>query len=217
MGSEGVIRLGFDLSFTHNAMDYYTPATFAAMDGADGDISSSNPIVIDALGMHLLMAMGKQGLAYLIDRTNMGGAGGQLIGQQRVAGGQIATAAAWATVGGATYVVAQAGGGCAKGGGDLFAVKLDMTAASRMTEVWCANGGGATSPIITSSDGTNDGIVWTGSEHGGKLSAFDLATGKPIANTTTIPGMQHISPSIMAANGRIFAAGSDGKLHAFTP
>jgi outer membrane protein assembly factor BamB len=217
MGSEGVIRLGFDLSFTRNGMDYYTPATFAGMDGTDADISSSNPIVIDALGMHLLLAMGKDGLAYLVDRTNMGGVGGQLVGRTRVAGGQIATAAAWATIGGATYVVAEAGGGCAKGGGDLFAVKLDMAAANKMTEVWCANAGGATSPIITSSDGTSDAIVWIGSEYAGKLSAFDLATGKPIANTTTLPGMQHISPSILAANGRIFAAGNDGTLHAFTP
>jgi outer membrane protein assembly factor BamB len=217
MGSEGVIRLGFDLSFTGNPMDYYTPRNYAAMDGTDADISSANPILVDALGMQLALALGKNGKAYLIDRTNMGGVGSAIVGQEQVAGGQIATAAAWATIGGTTYFVAEAGGGCVKNGGDVFAVKLDMSAPNKMTEVWCADGGGATSPIITSSDGINDAIVWMGSELGGKLHAFDLASGHSIANMTTIPGMQHLSPSIIAANGRIYAAGNNGTLYAFTP
>jgi hypothetical protein len=229
-GSEGVYRLGFDLSFTDNAMDYYAPANFATLDHYDRDISGSGPLVIDTpAGKHLVLALGKDGNAYLIDRGNMGGIGGTLVGQQAVSHGNISNAAAWANIGGTTYVVANNNwtgtGGCAKdGSGDLFAIQIDAT--NKMTEIWCADSGGHTSPIITSSDGTNDAIVWIGGGNDGagggtagdgKLHAFDLASGSPIANTASIPGMAALSPSLLAAGGRIYAASNSGKVYAVTP
>ena len=221
-GSEAIIRLGLDLSFTKNPMDYYAPTNYASLDSSDTDINGSGPLVIDTQGLKAVLALGKSGTAYLVDRTNLGGVGAKIAGQTKLSGGPISNAAAWATIGGTTYVVANnnsvpSPGGCTKGGGNLFAVKLDMAAPQMMTELWCGDGGGATSPIITSSDGTNDAIVWVAGDTNGKLNAFDLVTGAPIPNSAAIPGMQHLSPSVTAANGRIYAASNNGKVYAVTP
>jgi outer membrane protein assembly factor BamB len=230
-GSEGVIRLGFDLSFTSSAMDYYAPGNYPQLDSSDTDISGSGPLLIDTpAGKPLILALGKDGNAYLIDRTNLGGVGANLLDQQQVSNGAISNAAAWANVGGATYVVANnswtAGSGCSKdSSGDLFAIKIDAN--SKMTEIWCGTSGGHTSPIITTSDGSSDAIVWVGGGSNGapqsvgsgdgNLHAFDLLTGNEITNTASIPGMAVLSSSLIAANGRIYAASNMGQVYAVTP
>jgi outer membrane protein assembly factor BamB len=230
-GSEGVIRLGFDLSFTGNSMDYYAPGNYAALDAHDTDISGSGPLLIDApSGKQLVLALGKDGNAYLIDRTSLGGVGGTLLDQQTVSNGAISNAAAWANVGGATYVVANnswtAGFGCSKdSSGDLFAIKIDSN--SKMSEIWCGNSGGHTSPIITTSDGMNDALVWVGGGSDGappaagtgdgNLHVFDLLTGSEITNSASIPGMAVLSSSLIAANGHIYAASNTGTVYAVSP
>jgi outer membrane protein assembly factor BamB len=222
-GSEAVIRLGLDLSFTKNPMDFYAAPNYGALDSSDTDIDGSGPLLIDAQGLKAVLALGKSGTAYLVDRSNMGGVGASTTSQVKLSGGPISNAAAWATIGGSTYVVANNNntprpGPCTKGGaGNLVAVKIDPTVPGKMTEIWCGNGGGATSPIITSSDGMSDAIVWIAGDQNGKLNAFDLVTGAPIPNTAAIPGVQHLSPSILAANGRIYAASGNGTVFAVIP
>jgi outer membrane protein assembly factor BamB len=222
-GSEGVFRLGLDLSFTKNAMDYYAAPDYATLDSADRDINGSNPVLVDANGVKGLLTLGKSGTAYLVDRNNMGGVGGKLLGQSKLSGGPISNAAAVATINGTTYVVANNNsvptpGGCSLGGGgNLFAVKIDMAAPNKMTEIWCADGGGFTSPIITTTDGTNNAIVWLAGSTNNKLNAFDLLTGMAIPNTSTLPALQHHCPSITAANGRIYAANTKGAVFALIP
>ncbi len=227
-GSEGVIRLGFDLSFTNSSMDYYSPSNWATLDSKDNDISGSGPLVIDTPTSKLVLALGKDGNAYLVDRNNMGGVGGTIPGQLKVSNGAISNAAAWANVGGTIYVVANNSwtglSDCATGTGDLFAIKIDST--NKMTEVWCGVSGGHTSPIITSPDGMGDFVVWIGGGNDGaggggtgdgKLHAYDLVTGTAIPNTASIPGMAVLSPTLVAANGRIYAASNMGTVYAVTP
>jgi hypothetical protein len=227
-GSEGVIRLGFDLSFTKNPMDYYAPSDWPNLDAHDIDISGSGPLIIDTASSKLVLALGKSGTAYLIDRTNMGGVNGTIPDQQMVSNGAISNAAAWANVGGTVYVVANnswtGGSGCATATGDLFAISIDSS--SKMTEVWCGNSGGHTSPIITSPDGMSDFVVWIGGGNDGagggatgdgKLHAYDLVSGAAIANTASIPGMAALSSTLVAAGGRIYAASNSGTVYAVTP
>jgi outer membrane protein assembly factor BamB len=230
-GSEGVIRLGFDLSFTGNAMDYFAPGNYPSLDSTDTDISGSGPLLIDTpAGKQRVLALGKDGNAYLMDRTNMGGVAGALLDQQTVSNGAISNAAAWANVGGATYVVANnswtAGSGCSKdSSGDLFAIKIDSN--DKMSEIWCGNSGGHTSPIITTSDGGNDALVWVGGGSDGappaagtgdgNLHAFDLLTGSEIPNMASIPGMAVLSSSLIAANGHVYAASDTGQVYAVAP
>src|SRR5207302_8333958 len=86
-----VIRLGLDLSFSNNAKDYYAPGDFANLDGTDRDLGGSGPLVIDAAGMSkkVILALGKNGDAYLVDSANMGGVGGTPLDHKNVSAGAI--------------------------------------------------------------------------------------------------------------------------------
>ncbi len=58
-------------------VDYFTPYNVNALDDADEDFGSGSPLVLpDSAGIpgypHLIVAAGKQGTIYLIDRDNMG-------------------------------------------------------------------------------------------------------------------------------------------------
>ena len=58
-------------------VDFFTPYNTAALDAADQDFGSGSPIVLpDSAGIpghpHLLLASGKEGKIYLIDRDNLG-------------------------------------------------------------------------------------------------------------------------------------------------
>jgi Concanavalin A-like lectin/glucanases superfamily/IPT/TIG domain len=59
-------------------LDYFTPFDQQIMQNNDIDLGSSNPIILpDSMGSsahpHLLIAMGKVGVIYLLDQTSMGG------------------------------------------------------------------------------------------------------------------------------------------------
>jgi hypothetical protein len=219
---EGVFRLGLDLSFTKSNADFYSPSNWQALDQADLDMSGSGPLVIDAPALApstLVMAQGKDGNLYLIDRTHMGGVGAGVVGMLHVMVSTINNAGAFATVRGTTYVVVRGnnGAGCPNGtSGNVVAVKLDPSAPQKMTMLWCGSGGGRGNAIITSSDGDNDAVVWVaGAEGDAKLHAFDLLTGQSLLVGGNIPGIRHLSTTLLAAHGRIFAAG-DGQVFALT-
>ena len=191
--------------------------------------SGSGPLVIDAPSMTpsaLLMAQGKDGYLYLVERSDLGGIAMMNdlanLGALQVQSGEISNGGAWATVGGTTYVAVRPNGtdqamGCPNGtSGDLVVVKLDMTAPQKMSVVWCATSNGVGSPIITSSDGTKDPMVWIlGAEGSGQLYSWDLVSGMPVltGGMTMSSNVRHFS-TLLAVHGRIFAAG-DGQLFAY--
>jgi len=224
--SEGVFRLDPGPSFTSNAADYFAPSNWQTLDNGDVDISGSGPLVIDAPSMNpsaLVMAQGKDGNLYLLNRANLGGIGTANVGTLQVLSGEITNAGAWATIGGATYVVVRpnqggSGIGCPNGmSGDLVGVKLDPTAAQKMSVVWCVDAQGEGSPSITSSDGTHDPMVWTaGAQSSNKLHSWDLVTGAPVftGGASTIDKVRRFTAPI-AVHGRVFV-GADDKLYAFT-
>jgi hypothetical protein len=188
------------------------------------------------------MALGKDSNLYLLDRSNLGGVGATTIGTQSVLNGEISNATVFATIGGSTYVVARPnstgnlGVNCMTGSGDIVGVKLDMTAANKMSTIWCANSGGNSSPVITSSDGTKDALVWVaGAEGDNQLHAIerrnarraglggrsggiespsrvDLLTGHVVFGgggaADQIPNVRHFT-TVIAADGRVVVAGDD--------
>lgn len=233
--SEGVFRFDPGPSYTGQTADYFAPNNWADLDNGDVDLSGSGPLVIDAPALtpsKLVMAQGKDGYLYLMDRANLGGIAAQPasanVGALQVQSGEITNAGAWATVNGATYVVVrpnggQSGIGCPNGtSGDLVAVKLDPGAQQKMTVVWCANSGGTGSPSITSSDGNADAMVWVFQADqgaGASLLSFDLATGAPVftggaASDQAGPVRRFTTP--IAVHGKIYVGGDD-KLYAFGP
>jgi hypothetical protein len=230
--SEGILRLDPGPTFTQQTADYFAPNDWASLDNGDVDISGSGPLVIDAPSMTpsaLVMAQGKDGYLYLLKRADLGGIsaaqGTANVGALHVSGGEISNGSAWATVGGTTYVVVrpngtEGGDGCPNGtSGDLVAVKLDPAAPQKMTVAWCANSGGQGSPIITSSDGTKDGLVWVfGAEGDNRVHAFNLADGT-VAGTSNAAPLQngatvHHFATIAAVKGRIVVLADDA-LYAF--
>jgi hypothetical protein len=227
-GSEGMFRFDPGPTFTGQPADYFTPYDWLQLDNGDADLGGSGPLVIDAPALApsaLLMAQGKDGYLYLVQRSNLGGmtsaAHTANVGALQVSDGAIVNGSAWATVGGTTYVVMRVlnGIGCPNGtSGDLVAVKLDPAAPQKMSVVWCASNQGKGSPIITSSDGTHDGLVWSfGAEVSNQLHAWDLATGAPVfdggGSANAVQG-GHRFATILAAHGRVLVA-ADGGLHAF--
>jgi hypothetical protein len=231
--SEGLLRLDPGPAFSGPPPDYFSPYDWAALDQADLDLGSSGPLVIDVPGFSppaLVMAQGKDGYLYLVDRKNLGGVApmtpGANVGTLQLFDGSICNGAAWATLAGTTYVVVHSTGylGIACPGsteGDLIAVKLDPTVPAKMSVAWCVDGGGHGSAIITSSDGVHDGLVWAAGASGtGQLHAWDLATGAVVLDGTDagipVPDADVVRPltTILAANGRI-VVDADDAIYAF--
>jgi hypothetical protein len=231
--TEGIFRFDPGPTFTKQAVDYFAPSNYVSLDQNDIDISGSGPLVIDAPALTpsaLVMGQGKDGILYLTSRSNLGGVSTANMGQLKVQNGEISNGSAWATVGSSTYVVVRPNGtdsgvNCPNGGtgaNDLVAVKLDPAAAQHMTVVWCTDSHGMGSPIITSSNGTNDAMVWTmGAEGSEQLWAWDLATGAIVLDGGTVNNAlpngataRHFT-TLIAAHGRVFAP-ADGGLYAYT-
>jgi outer membrane protein assembly factor BamB len=231
--SEGIFRLDPGPSFTGQTADYFAPNNWQTLDKGDFDIGGSGPLVIDAPSItpsKLVMAEGKDGYLYLIDRTNLGGITSAPqtanVGALPASTTAIINGSAFATVGGTTYVVFRPYGNVpcpgGSGSGALVTVKLDPAVANKMTVAWCADPQGAGSPIITTSNGTNDPLVWLAggdlNDETNQLHAFDLLTGKVVfaggGSSDTFTTTVHRFATVAAVHGRIFVTG-DGTLYAF--
>src|SRR5262249_57884906 len=79
---EAVFRAGADLQRTENKQDYFAPVDWKMLDAHDEDLGGSNPLPLNAPGpggeQHLILALGKDRNAYLLDRYDLGGIGGRL-------------------------------------------------------------------------------------------------------------------------------------------
>jgi hypothetical protein len=132
---------------------------------------------------------------------------------------QTITAAALYKTAQATYVAFRApGASCTNAAGDLTTLQLIPGSPPRLAASWCATQGGSGSPIVTTTDGQSDAIVWgLGAEGDGLLHGFDGDTGAQIFSGAgaTIAGLHRFNSPI-AAKGRIFVAADSGVV-AFTP
>jgi hypothetical protein len=227
---EAVLRIGADAVFSGEATDYFAPSNWAALDSGDVDLGGSGPILVDVPGATpsaLVVALGKNGVIYLLDRANLGGFGkgngttGEGLASAKVSSAAIIQAGASYTTSQGTYVVLRSPGqGCPAGqSGDLTAVKISAANPPAPAVAWCARQGGSGSPIVTTTDGRADAMVWslaTGSTT--RLLGFDGDTGAQIFNGGG-PGDAMTSTSRfitpMVANGRIFVA-ADSAVYAFT-
>jgi hypothetical protein len=219
-GAYSVLRFGAGPVFTSAAANFWHAVSDDS--GGDDDLGGSAPLVIDDPGItpsKLLLQLGKDGYAYSINRTTMGGEMSP-VGSAHVMNGEISNAAAWATTPTGTFVamVSNGGGGgagCKKGSGNLAVITLSAT--GQISVPWCASNMGNGSPSITSSDGTHDIMVWSvGAEGTGQLHAWDLATGTQVVmGSDSMNGTRHFTTPIFV-HGRVFAA-TDGRLYAFKP
>ncbi len=100
-----------------------------------------------------------------------------------------------------------------------MALKLGATAPPSITVAWCADNQGGGSPIVTTTDGSSEPIVWTvGAEYTNQLHAFNGETGEALFGgggpNEHMGNVRHFQTPIVV-NGRIFVA-ADDELYAFT-
>ena len=230
-GGEAIIRLGLDDTFSGDPADFFTPSNWLHLDQNDLDLGGSGPIVLDVPGAtpsQLIVALGKNGVAYLLDRNNLGGIGtgdgtnGEGLYSTKVASGMIRNAAASYTTASGTYVVFSDGGtgvGCPGTPGDLVALLISASDPPTISVAWCANNHGRGSPIVTTTDGSSEPVVWTvGAEGTNRLYAYNGETGEVLfdggGSSEQMTRVRRFSTPI-AVDGRIFVA-SDDQLYAFT-
>jgi hypothetical protein len=216
---EAVFRVGADLRRSDNKKDYFAPPDWQALDAQDADLGGSNPLPLtlpSAGGQKLILALGKNRKAYLLDRNDLGGIGGQLTAET-VSESSIITSPAAYPVGNDIFVAFQAPGAhCPQPGGGHELTVLKVTEGPRpaVTTAWCGTLRGRGSAIVTTTDGRSNPIVWAlGAEGDNRLHAFRGDTGQPIFVSEPLSGLRHLQ-SLIATQDRLYV-GADGRIYAF--
>lgn len=213
-GGEAIIRFQPGPSFSGSTLDYWAPTNWSALDDADLDIGGSGPLLVTVPGAtpsDLIVALGKDGNAYLLDRNNLGGISAPAAQAQVAYGNIIQAAAAYQTSIG-TYVAFTDGSG-------LDAFRITTTSPPSIVSAWIKYDIGGGSPFVTSTDGTNNVIVWAvGAGGDNRLHGYDGDTGAVIYSgggaNELMAGAEPKNTAI-AARGRIYVA-NDNKVYAFT-
>ncbi len=219
-GGEAILRLRPGLAWSEKSKDYFTPSNWQQLDARDQDLGGTEALPLDIAGAggppaRRVIAFGKDGNAYLADRTYLGGVGGALAVTQ-VSNSAIITAPAVYQTNSATMVAFTNtnGGNCS--GNNLTMLDVASSGSSPITVAWCAsfNGGGA--PVITTTDGKSNAIAWVvGAEGDSLLHGFNALTGQPVftGNGETMNGLHHFV-TILAAEKHLYVA-ADGTVYAF--
>ncbi len=214
-GGESIIRFQPGPVFSGQTTNYWAPTNWMALDSGDVDLGGSGALIVDVPGAspsNLVVALGKDGNAYLLDRANLGGVSAP-VAQAHVSSSTIIQAAATYRTALGTYVVF-----CGNGT-ELSAFRITATSPPTIQTAWTVSEGGRGSPFVTSTDGTNDVVVWgLGSEGDQRLHGFDGDTGAVVFSgggaNELMTGTRRFNTGI-AARGRIYLA-NDNRVYAFT-
>jgi outer membrane protein assembly factor BamB len=216
---EAVFRVSADLHRSDNKRDFFAPADWRSLDARDEDLGGSNPLPLTVPGgggQALILALGKDRNAYLLDRSNLGGIGGQLA-VETVSRSAIRTSPAAYPLGNDTMVAFEGPGSRCPGGGrggDLTVLKITAGSPPTMGTAWCGAVNGAGSPIVTTTDGHSDPIVWMlGAEGDNRLHAFRGDTGAPLFTSAPLTGLRHFQ-TLIATQDRLYV-GADDRVYAF--
>ena len=212
---EAVIRLQPGPIFSGSPTDYWVPTNWFSLDNSDTDLGGSGAILVDVPGATpsaLVVALGKDGNAYLLNRANLGGITAP-VSQASVGSGAIIQAAATYRTATSTYVVFRVNGSA------TTAFKITATNPPAVTTGWTVTGTGRSSPFVTSTDGTNNVIVWVvGSGGDQRLHGYNGDTGAVVyaggGANELMTGAHGYNANAIAARGRIYVA-NDNKVFAF--
>src|SRR4029077_14847877 len=173
------------------------------------DLGGVSAMLIDVPGANpseLVLATGKDSNAYLLNRNNLGGITAPVA--QLSVGFTIGQSSATYRTAQGTYFVFRASN-------QVKAYKITATSPPTIVSVWSVSQTGQGSPWVTTTDGTNNAIVWVvGAQGDGQLHGYNGDTGAVIyAGTDVMTGTRKWNSGI-AARGSIYVA-NDNKVYAF--
>lgn len=215
-GGEAVIRFQPGPIFSRLTNDFWAPTNWSTLDTNDQDLSGCGPLIVDVPGAtpsQLVVALGKDGNEYLLNRTNLGGVTVPLA-QAHLTGQQLHQAAVTYQTALGTYVAFSS-----DGGEQIIAFRITPTSPPTIQGVWTNGDNGRGSPFATSTDGSNNVVVWVvGCEGDQKLHGFNGDAGAVVysggSSNELMTGTHRWSTAI-AARGRIYVA-NDNRVFAFT-
>lgn len=204
VGGQGYTHAVLKLSGNLELMDYFIPGAVAFLNANDLDLSGCSPVVLpdqDGPFPHVIVATGKQGTIYVLNRDNLGmyvpndtQIIQELVG---VIGSMRGAPAYW---NGRMYFSAKADPlkVFSVSGGMLSPTPIAMTPA-KLT--------GAHAPSISANGNTN-GVLWV--FNGGQLYAYDAISLKMLYNShqlarDNLPNISHFITQTVA-NGRVYMA-----------
>jgi outer membrane protein assembly factor BamB len=163
--SDAVVKLSWDLSAVQS---YFAPTNWISLNATDTDLGSVGAALLPSLGV--VVAVGKEGVAYLLSADQLGGIGGQLAAQHVCSG-------AW--------------GGMAWAGSTVFIPCADGLVALSVTSTTIGVAWRAAHPILGSPI-VAAGAVWAIEPASGKLYALDPSSGAAVYSTD-LGGAEHFS------------------------
>jgi hypothetical protein len=216
MGGEAIIRLQAGPTWTGQPTDYWAPTNWFSLDNSDTDLGGVSATIVDVPGAtpsQLVLALGKDSNAYLLNRNNLGGIPGTPY-QANVGGTNRGISAVTYRTSQGTYI------GFHNDAGTVRAYKITPTNPPTITFGWSQSQNGRGSPWVTTTDGTNNMIVWyaaTTSSGDQRLHAYDGDTGAIIyaggGTNELMTGTRQWNTG-MVARGRIYF-GTDNRVYAF--
>jgi len=218
---EAVLRLGPNLARPDDARDYFAPSDWRILDFQDLDLGGTAPIPLDVASANgarkLIFAIGKNGVAYLLDRDNLGGIGGALASARVTTNIAITSPAVWSADDGVFVALKGDGASCPpdKPGEGLIGLRIRADPAPSIKTAWCGSVAGNGSPVVTTTDGRSDPIVLiVGAQGDNRLHAFRGDTGEPLASPPAqMRGLHHFQ-TLIATDDRLYVA-ADGTVYAF--
>ncbi len=215
-GGEAIIRLQAGPVFNNNNTNFWAPTNWLSLDNSDTDLGGCSAMLIDVPGAtpsQLVLALGKDRNAYLINRSNLGGISAPVnsasVSSSTLRGQSSCT---YRTNMG-TYFNFRAGTS-----NTLVTYRINPGTPPTLSSAWLVTQSGEGSPFVTCTDGTNNCIVWAAGAGGTqKLNGYNGDTGAVIfaggGTNETMTGTIKWNTGI-AARGRIYYA-ANNKVYAF--
>ena len=215
MGGEAIIRLQAGPIWTGQPTDYWAPTNWLSLDNSDTDVGGVSGTVIDVPGAtpsQFVLALGKDRNAYLVNRKNLGGITAP-VAQASVSGTTLrGTSAVTYHTSQGTYFAFHDDGNA------VTAYKITATNPPGIVSAWSMGQSGRGSPWVTTTDGTNNAIVWVvGAEGDQRLHGYNGDTAAVVyaggGANELMTGTRQWNTGIVA-RGRIYFA-ADNKIYAF--
>jgi hypothetical protein len=216
---EAIFRLTPELSHDERPQGFFALSDWRTLDERDADLGGTNPLPLDVASAGgaraLVLALGKDARAYLLDRNDLGGS----LASETVSTGPIRTAPSAYPAAAGVYVAFQGEGTrCPTRNRDNNLTVLQIRAGPppSFATAWCGVFRGAGAPIVTTTDGRSNPIVWIlGAEGDGRLHGYRGDTGEPLfVSGDAMTGLRHFQ-GLLAAGDRLYV-GADGRIYAFS-